>query len=73
MRRYLLYWLRAGTLGFGLNTLIVGFLITNTDLKFYQAAPIGALFSVNLSFMADRLIFSKNGTKKKKNRIGFKY
>ena len=59
MRAYCLYWLRAATLGAGLNFLIVSNVMANTGWKFHQAAPIGALFSVNCSFMADRLIFRK--------------
>lgn len=59
LKRYGLYWLRAITLGAGLNALIVGTLMNKYDLKFHQAAPIGALVCVNLSFAADRIIFSK--------------
>jgi len=63
MKRYGLYWLRALTLGAGLNAIIVGSLMNNRGWKFYQAAPIGALVCVNCSFAADRLIFCR--TKKK--------
>lgn len=59
MKRYGLYWLRAMTLGAGLNALIVGHLMNKHDFKFHQAAPIGAMVCVNLSFAADRIIFSK--------------
>lgn len=59
MKRYGLYWLRALTLGAGLNALIVSTLMTQRGWKFYQAAPVGALICVNLSFAADRMIFGK--------------
>jgi len=59
LKRYGLYWLRALTLGAGLNALIVSHLMSKHDFKFHQAAPIGALVCVNLSFAADRIIFSK--------------
>lgn len=62
MKRYGLYWLRALTLGAGLNALIVSHLMTNHKWKFHHAAPVAALVCVNLSFAADRLIF---GRKKK--------
>ena len=62
MKRYGLYWLRALTLGAGLNAIIVSSLMTHRGWKFYQAAPVGALICVNLSFAADRMIF---GRKKK--------
>ena len=64
MKRYGLYWLRALTLGAGLNALIVSSLMTHRGWKFYQAAPVGALICVNCSFAADRLIFGR--TKKAK-------
>ena len=64
MKRYGLYWLRAITLGAGLNALIVSSLMTHRGWKFYQAAPVGALICVNCSFAADRLIFGR--TKRKK-------
>ena len=57
MKRYALYWLRAITLGAGLNALIVGYLMSNRDWKFHQAAPLGAFIAINCSFAADRLIF----------------
>lgn len=60
MKRYALYWLRAITLGAGLNAVIVGYLMTHRDWKFHQAAPLGAFIAINCSFAADRLIF---GTK----------
>ena len=59
MKRYGLYWLRALTLGAGLNALIVSSLMKHRDWKFHQAAPIGALVCVNCSFVADRLIFGR--------------
>lgn len=64
MKRYGLYWLRALTLGAGLNALIVSSLMNHRGWKFHQAAPIGALICVNCSFAADRLIFGR--TKKTK-------
>jgi hypothetical protein len=63
MKRYGLYWLRALTLGAGLNFVIVSSLMTHRGWKLYQAAPIAAFICVNCSFAADRLIF---GRKKKK-------
>ncbi len=63
MKRYGLYWLRALTLGAGLNALVVIFLMNHRDWKFHQAAPI-AIICVNCSFMADRIIFGR--TKKAK-------
>jgi len=68
MKRYGLYWLRAITLGAGLNAAIVGTLMTHKGWKFYQAAPVGALVCVNLSFAADRMIFGR-GKKKAKPTI----
>lgn len=59
MKRYGLYWLRALTLGAGLNALIVSSLMNNRGWKFHQAAPIGAIICVNCSFAADRLIFGR--------------
>lgn len=59
MKRYGLYWLRALTLGAGLNAIIVSSLINHRGWKFHQAAPIGALICVNCSFAADRLIFGR--------------
>lgn len=65
MKAYLLYWLRAATLGAGLNAIICGHLMTNYGFEFYQAVPMGALVSVNCSFLADRFIFTKLGKKKR--------
>jgi len=65
MKRYGLYWLRAITLGAGLNALIVGYLMTNQKWKFHQAAPLAAFVCVNLSFAADRMIFGRKPQKKK--------
>ena len=59
MNRYGLYWLRAITLGAGLNALIVSSLMTQRDWKFHQAAPVGAFICINLSFAADRFIFGR--------------
>ena len=69
MKRYGLYWLRALTLGAGLNAIIVSSLMTHRGWKFYQAAPVGALVCVNLSFAADRLIFGRNKKKAKPTTI----
>ena len=41
MKRYGLYWLRAITLGAGLNAIIVSNLMTHKGWKFHQAAPVG--------------------------------
>ena len=62
MKRYGLYWLRALTLGAGLNFIIVGHLMGHHKWKFHHAAPLAAFVCVNLSFAADRVIF---GRKKK--------
>jgi len=59
MKRYGLYWLRAITLGAGLNAVIVSTLMTHKGWKFIQAAPVGAFVCINLSFAADRLIFGR--------------
>lgn len=59
MKRYGLYWLRAITLGAGLNALIVSTLMSQRGWKFHQAAPIGAIVCINLSFAADRMIFGR--------------
>lgn len=65
MKRYGLYWLRALTLGAGLNTLIVSQIMANTGASFLQAVPFGTFVSVNCSFAADRFIFGARGKKKK--------
>ena len=76
MKAYFLYWLRAATLGAGLNAIIVGHLMSEYGMKFHQAVPLGALVSVNCSFIADRTIFTKLAKKKEevteKPKIGFK-
>ncbi len=59
MKRYGLYWLRAITLGAGLNAVIVSTLMTHKGWKFHHAAPVGAFICINLSFAADRLIFGR--------------
>ena len=66
MKRYGLYWLRALTLGAGLNFLIVGHLMGNHKWKFHHAAPLAAFVCVNLSFAADRLIFGRKPATKEK-------
>lgn len=63
MKRYGLYWLRALTLGAGLNALIVGTLMTQRGWKFHQAAPLGGFICINLSFAADRIIFANRSKK----------
>ena len=63
MKRYGLYWLRALTLGAGLNFIIVSALMTQRNWKFHQAAPLAAFVCVNLSFAADRMIFGKKKPK----------
>jgi len=57
MKKFALYWLRAITLGAGLNAVIVGYLMSSRDWKFHQAAPLGAFIAINCSFAADRVIF----------------
>ena len=69
MRRYGLYWLRALTLGAGLNALIVSTLMTQRGWKFHQAAPVGAVICINLSFAADRLIFGRTKKKEKPEEL----
>ena len=64
MKLYGLYWLRAITLGAGLNALIVSTLMTQRDWKFHQAAPVSAFVCVNLSFAADRMIFGRKPKQK---------
>ena len=66
MKRYGLYWLRAITLGAGLNTFIVSQIMANTGASFLQAVPFGTFVSVNCSFAADRIIF---GNKKRKAKV----
>ena len=66
MKRYGLYWLRALTLGAGLNTLIVSQIMAATGASFLQAVPFGTFVSVNCSFAADRIIF---GSKNKKRKV----
>ena len=65
MKRYGLYWMRALTLGAGLNALIVGSLMTHKWWKFHHAAPVAAFVCVNLSFAADRMIFGRSPKKVK--------
>lgn len=66
MKRYGLYWLRAMTLGAGLNAVIVSQIMSNTGASFLQAVPFGTLVSVNCSFVADRYIFGARKPKTKK-------
>ena len=66
MKRYALYWLRAITLGAGLNAVIVGYLMSHRDWKFHQAAPLGAFIAINCSFAADRLIFGNKPQEEEK-------
>ena len=69
MKRYGLYWLRAITLGAGLNTFIVSQIMAHTGATFLQAVPFGTFVSVNCSFAADRIIFGNKNRKKKSVRI----
>ena len=73
MKRYGLYWLRAITLGAGLNAIIVSTLMTHRNWKFHQAAPIGAIICINLSFAADRLIFGRKPKEKKEEELPTHY
>ena len=66
MKRYALYWLRAITLGAGLNALICGYLMNSRDWKFHHAAPVGAFIAINCSFAADRLIFGNKKQEEEK-------
>ena len=66
MKRYGLYWLRAITLGAGLNFVLTGYLMGNQKWKFEHAAPLSAFICVNLSYVADRLIF---GNKKEPKEL----
>lgn len=66
MKAFGLYWIRALTLGAGLNITIVSLLMGQMKWTFHQSVAVGTLVSVNTSFFADRLIFGK---KKKKPPI----
>jgi len=57
-KKYLLYNLRSITLGTGLNAVIVGTLMSG-GYGYWQSVPVGAFTAINLSFIADRLIFKQ--------------
>jgi len=59
MKTYLLYVLRCLTLGAGLNFMITSYLMYKHDIEYIQAAPVGMMICINLSFFADRFIFTK--------------
>ena len=65
LKKYLLYNLRSLTVGTGLNALIVGILMSN-GYSYLQSVPVGAFTAINISFLADRMIFSE---KKKGNKF----
>ena len=65
LKKYLLYNLRSLTVGTGLNALIVGVLMSN-GYSYLQSVPVGAFTAINISFLADRMIFSE---KKKENKF----
>ena len=65
LKKYLLYNLRSLTVGTGLNALIVGILMSN-GYSYLQSVPVGAFTAINISFFADRMIFSE---KKKENKF----
>ena len=65
LKKYLLYNLRSLTVGTGLNALIVGILMSN-GYSYLQSVPVGAFTAINISFLADRMIFSE---KKKENKF----
>ena len=65
LTKYLLYNLRSLTVGTGLNALIVGVLMSN-GYSYLQSVPVGAFTAINISFLADRMIFSE---KKKENKF----
>ena len=69
MKRYGLYWLRAITLGAGLNFILTGYMMNTHKWKFHQAAPISAFVCVNLSFAADRLIFGRKKEEKEEKKL----
>ena len=65
LKKYLLYNLRSLTVGSGLNALIVGALMSS-GYSYLQSVPFGAFTAINVSFLADRMIFSQ---KKKENKF----
>ena len=65
LKKYLLYNLRSLTVGTGLNALIVGILMSN-GYSYLQSVPVGAFTAINISFLADRMIFSE---KRKENKF----
>jgi ABC-type phosphate transport system permease subunit len=65
LKKYLLYNLRLLAVGTGLNALIVGVLMSN-GYSYLQSVPVGAFTAVNISFLADRVIFSE---RKKENKF----
>ena len=58
LKKYLLYNLRSLTVGTGLNALIVGTLMSS-GYTYLQSVPVGAFTAINISFFADRMIFSQ--------------
>jgi hypothetical protein len=65
LKKYLLYNLRSLTVGAGLNALIVGVLMSS-GYSYLQSVPVGAFTAINISFLADRMIFYE---KKKENKF----
>ena len=65
LKKYLLYNLRSLTGGTGLNAVIVGALMSS-GYSYLQSVPVGAFTAINVSFLADRMIFSQ---KKKENKF----
>ena len=63
MKKYTLYWIRAITLGAGLNFLMTGYLMNNHKMKFEHAMPLSAFVCINLSYAADRIIFGEKKPK----------
>ena len=59
MKTYLLYVLRCLTLGAGLNFMITSYLMFRHDIDYLKAAPVAMIICINLSFFADKFIFTK--------------